>query len=112
MALLGVRALRMIEARGGVLETQRTKAMVSRIRTDNDTVAQWVDDEGITDSDVIGHATSEIYRRYENWCEDSNLRPFSRSNMTRKLSNCLGLETSRLRDSTTHERVRIYVKAS
>jgi P4 family phage/plasmid primase-like protien len=65
---------------------------VEMIRTDNNSVLRWIDDEGVTGEELLGKETKGVYMRYKRWAEDSNEHFVkNQRTVTRELTTFFGI---------------------
>lgn len=90
---LGVEGLMRARAANGLTPNVKSDELVVDVRTDNDSVLQWIADQGLDHGFFVSHVIAERYDLYKEWCEDSRLFPFSRSKFTRKVNARYGLQS-------------------
>lgn len=69
MCVIGVEGLRRVMAQGGLTPNESSETMAHDIKVDNDSVLQWMEDEGMGAPDAVGRTKDEMYARYRAWCE-------------------------------------------
>lgn len=107
---LGIEGLARVRYANGLTANDRSEKLVSEVRTDNDNILQWIEDQALADFWFEGKIIAECYERYKEWCETGGLRPFSKSKFTRKVNVKFGFESvTAKRDFTTGKRtVRVF----
>lgn len=75
MCAIGVEGLRRVLAQKELTPNNRSKTMADDIKTDNDTVLQWMDDEGLDAEFAEGQRPPEVYSSYHDWCQDNGVKP-------------------------------------
>ena len=94
LARVGVEGLRRVLAQRGLTPNARSAEMVREVRSDNDTVLQWAEDEGEGAGRLEGRVIAECYEGYVAWCRGANLRPYGRSRFTRRVNAEFGLRSA------------------
>lgn len=69
MCVIGVEGLKRVMAQGGLTPNEASETIAHDIKVDNDSVLQWMEDEGVGAPDAIGRTKDELYARYRAWCE-------------------------------------------
>lgn len=92
LALVGICGLMSVMATHRFTPNDKGSAMAEEIKTDSDSVAQWVEDCGIDADGAIGRKIAEMFNDYANWCDDSKCMSVNRKKFTRKIKSMLGVE--------------------
>lgn len=87
---VGVEGLRRVRERNGLTPNARSERLVGEVRSENDSLLQWVEDTGVSPADLDGRVIALCYEEYEQWCRDANLRPYGKSKFTRKVNAAYG----------------------
>lgn len=74
MCSLGVEGLRRVIAQKELTPNNRSRTMADDIKTDNDTVLQWIDAEGLDETFAVGSRPQEVYSSYHQWCFDNGCK--------------------------------------
>lgn len=90
---LGIEGLARVRYANGLTPNDRSEKLVSEVRTDNDNILQWMEDQSLDAAWFDEQVIAECYGRYKDWCETGGLRPFSKSKFTRKVNTTLGFES-------------------
>lgn len=90
---LGVEGLQRLLEQNGLTPNPRSEELVAEVRTDNDSILQWLEEESVTGGELVGEIISEVYDRYARWCDDGRLRPFGRKKFTTKVCKRFGFES-------------------
>jgi len=69
----GINGLRRVVENRRPTDNEESRKMVKDIKTDNSTIFQWIDDDGIDRDALIGTAIGHAYGLYEEWCKDSGV---------------------------------------
>lgn len=69
MCVIGVEGLRRVMAQGRLTPNEASETIAHDIKVDNDSVLQWMEDEGLGAPDAIGRTKDELYAGYRAWCE-------------------------------------------
>ena len=83
---LGVEGLRRVIANNGLTPNGKSDRMVGDVRRDNDSVLEWMADEGVGAEWFEGRVIGDCYDAYSWWCDKAGLRPFGKSKFTRKVN--------------------------
>lgn len=110
---LGIEGLKRVIENRGLTPNHRSEELVGEVRTDNDSVLQWIDEESITAFSLDSRLTKDAHNDYTYWCRDGGLKPFSRKKFTRKVNQALGTKsvTERREIGLKNDPVRVF-KAS
>lgn len=91
---LGIEGLQRIRVNRGLTPNKRSQAMVYEVKADNDNILQWIDDQSIEKKeDLENKVISEVFSRYQEWCELSGLRSFSKTKFTQKINKHFKLKS-------------------
>lgn len=90
---LGVEGLKRLIATNGMTPNNRSDELVNEVRTDNDSVLQWIEDRLIKASDLEEQVISTWYDAYRDWCLGGNLRPYKQKKFTQKICALYGFES-------------------
>lgn len=90
LARLGIEGLCRVMENSGLTPNGRSEQMVGDVRRDNDSVLEWVADEGVDPATFDGEVIGERYERYTRWCDDAGLRPFGKTKFTRRVNAAFG----------------------
>lgn len=75
MCAIGVDGLRRVLAQKELTPNNRSRTMADDIKTDNDTVLQWIEDEGLDADFAEDQRPQEVYSSYHDWCQDNGVKP-------------------------------------
>ncbi len=103
---LGVMGLQRIIAQNSMTPNQRSRDMVREVQLENDNVAAWIDEAGITRDFLIGKTTTEVYNNYSDWCLSSGTKRVGKKRFGRKLSKQQQIATKATRHNG--KGVRVY----
>lgn len=95
MVKLGVEGLRRIIAQGGMTPNEASERIVGDIRTDNNTVLQWMDDESVGAEQFVGQPKSAMYEPYKDWCMDNGCQYVSSRTFAATVRDATGLTLCR-----------------
>ena len=87
---VGVEGLRRVRERNGLTPNARSEQLVGEVRSENDSLLQWIEDAGVSPAELDGRVIALCYEEYEQWCRDANLRPYGKSKFTRKVNAAYG----------------------
>lgn len=90
---LGIEGLERVRNANGLSPNVKSEALVADVRTDNDSVLQWIADRGLTQDYFAGQVIAACYDSYKEWCEDSRLYAFARAKFTRKVNARYGYQS-------------------
>ena len=90
---VGIEGLQRVIYQSGVTENECSKKMLEEIHVENDSVLQWLEDDGIAISDVIEQATESVFEDYVMWCENSKTKPMKKATFCKRLNKALDLVT-------------------
>lgn len=79
--------------RGGFFPTIYAENMREAVLNDNDSVAYWIDADGIRQSHVDGRAVSDVYSSYRTFCENAGRKPVEQRAFTSRVNRRLGTIT-------------------
>lgn len=87
VAVLAMAGLSAMRAEDGFTPNRASERMLHDIELDNSTVAQFVEDRGLTAEALDGKSTERVYESYRRWAEDAGVgKPLGRRSVTRELS--------------------------
>lgn len=87
-----VAGLARVTMNNGLTPNPRVDAMRASIKADNDTVLQWIEDEGLTPDAFEGLAVADAYAQYEEWCRDSGIKKVkTKKSLATTLASSMGL---------------------
>lgn len=92
---LALARLPALVSRGGFTPTSYSKTMREAVLNDNDSVAYWIDTEGIRQSHVSGRAVSEVYSMYRSFCENAGRKPVEQRAFTSRVNKRLDTFTNK-----------------
>ena len=110
LAYLGIVGLLSVMEHGGFTPNGAAERMRAEIKVSNDTVLQWLDEEGVTAADMDGTPTVEAHADYSEWCRGSGVAAVSRSKFSRRINSALGMDIASRYDSATKKNVRTFKK--
>ena len=87
---LGVEGLARVRAQNGFTPSERSEELVGEVRSDNDSVLQWMADAEVRTDDLEGHVIADVYDGYVSWCRGGGLMPYGRTKFSRKVCGMLG----------------------
>lgn len=90
---VGIEGLQRVVYQNGMTANERSASLVSKVRTDNNNVLQWVEDERVEACDIDGVLTAEAYEKYTGWCEVSGVKCYSKTKFTQRINSHFGSET-------------------
>lgn len=91
---VGIEGLQRVVYQNGMTANDRSSNLVAKVRTDNNNVLQWVEDEQIGIGDVVGKPTAYVYEKYTEWCEKSGVKCYSKTKFTQKANVRFRVETA------------------
>lgn len=97
---LGIEGLQRVIYQSGATPNEYSKKMLEEIHTENDSVLQWLEDEGLTVDDINDRSTGSVFDDYKMWCENSRTKPMKKATFTKRLNKALHLVTVVTRRST------------
>jgi putative DNA primase/helicase len=65
---------------------QKVQMITEEYRSDMDLLQHWIDENCLTDP-MLEEFTYELYKNYKYWADEGGLRPYSKINFSRKLSD-------------------------
>nr|DAR28304.1 MAG TPA: dsDNA helicase [Caudoviricetes sp.] len=71
MCVIGVEGLRRVIAQSAMTPNAESVRLSRKIKVDNNSVLQWMEDEGLGAPDAIGRTKDELYSSYKTWCADN-----------------------------------------
>lgn len=71
MCVIGVEGLRRVIAQSAMTPNAESVRLSRKIKVDNNSVLQWMEDEGLDAPDAIGRTKDELYSSYKTWCADN-----------------------------------------
>lgn len=95
MCKWGVEGLRRVIAQGGMTPNEASERIVGDIRTDNNTVLQWMDDESMDAEQFVGQSKSAMYEPYKDWCMDNGCQYVSSRTFAAMVRDATGLTLCR-----------------
>lgn len=102
---IGLKAIsRIIANEWELSESPTIQTATQKYHQDNDSVLGYVTE---FEDDIVDNPRSQVYEAYEQWCEDSNLRPVSANKFGRRLKT-LGYDVTQKR--VMGKRVRVITK--
>lgn len=102
---LGIRGLRRVMRKNGFTENSRSETIAEEVKLDNDNVAQWIDDEGVTARSVTEKETSLVYDDYCRWCRANGAMHYGKTKFSHRLRNTFGVRTVSARSGNRVSRV-------
>lgn len=93
MIRLGIEGLARVRFNHGLTLNARSERLVREVRSDNDSVLQWVEDESVSANALAESIIADTYAAYKEWCETGGLRPFNKTKFTRKINDQFGFES-------------------
>lgn len=72
----GVWGLRRVMEQQGPTENDESRRMVRDIKTDNNSILQWIEDEGIERDHFVEYTVGGAFEMYEKWCTRSGVRNY------------------------------------
>ena len=90
LAFLAACGLARVRANNGFTESAQSAALTAQIIVDNDTCAQFAQEEGLTTQWLTARTTAEVYEIYRDWCERAGVRPVGRRTLTSRLCRLFG----------------------
>ena len=108
LALLGLMELPQLVQRGAFTIIPDMAEEVEAIRMENDVVRRWLYEEMMSDTDLDGRWTDDVYREFARWCDDAGEKyGASQAAFTKKLLVTLvTLEVVSAQDRTIGKRGR------
>ena len=108
----GVMAIAGMQLHGGVHESSHSKALTQRIKTDNNTVLQWVDAEDVTREKALDRECSSVYSDYSQCCQSNGVKAFSSNKFGRVFGTHFSLTNASVYDKCLGKKVRRYVEGA
>lgn len=114
LALLGIMELPDLIARGKLTEIPDMLDELEAVRSDNDVVLRWIEDEGITEDNLLGKGVSNVYASFDRWCDLMGERDkCSQPKLTRRLQELFDIEKSaNAQHTASGRRERVFVRAA
>ncbi len=104
----GLRGLAAVVENGCFTPNSAAAEMVEAIKTENDTVAQWLEDRCLEASYFERKPTGSAYEEYRDWCQKAGGMPISRPKFTKRVDSALGMEVAVVKESGTGRNVRVF----
>lgn len=95
---LGVQGLRRVRENKGFTPSVKGDDIIAEVKSDNDSVTQWLEDKDGDRDYVYDRQTDDCYSEYTEWCKNSGLMPCSKRNFSirlRRLFNVVSTPTTR-----------------
>ena len=92
---LALRRLPDLVRRGGFTPTPYSEAERGSLLLDNDSVAYWIDTNGITARYADGKTVEGLYREYADFCGSAGRKPVEQRTFTRRVNKRLGTRTAK-----------------
>ena len=89
----GVAGLRRVIAQKQPTPNADSTAIAAKIKVDNSTVLQWLEDAELVRADFIGWTTAAAYDEYRGWCESSGVKNIARPTFGERICDYFGLQT-------------------
>ena len=102
----GIAGLRRVIANKAPTPNAESVAMVAEIKTDNDTVLQWIEDESIAQDEYDDQTVAYAYEHYHEWCGKSGVTAFCKREFSKK--TCAALSLKVLNTSRNGRSVRVF----
>ena len=85
---------------------------VAEVAADNNSVLQWIEDEGIERKDVINHPINDLFREYVKWAENAGIaKPFQKRTFSKSVATHFVTDRANLKLDGIAERCFIEIKA-
>jgi putative DNA primase/helicase len=76
-------------------------------KVDNSNVLTWVEEEGLTEKDLMGDTTDKLFSAFNDWCTRNNIKyPASIRTFHKDIEDRYGLERKRIRNFDTGNRYK------
>lgn len=111
LAKLGIVGLDSALGNGGFTPNEASDRVREEIRAENDTVLQWVQDEGHTAEELDGTAISDAYALYSRWSAANGLMAVGRQKFTRRANAALGTVSAAEHPGGNQKTVRVLRRA-
>lgn len=85
MCRLGVEGLHRLLERNTFTPNAESVRERAEIRVDNNTVLQWIEDEGLEPEYAVGEKSASIYGEYARWCRDNGVHEVSSNKFAKEL---------------------------
>ena len=109
---VGIEGLQRVVYQSGVTENECSKKMLREIHVENDSVLQWITDENVSLSEIVGTSTDLVFEEYVTWCENSKTKPMKKATFSKRLSKAMNVVTVPTRRNTPmgSKLVRVFVE--
>jgi len=71
---IGLRGLRRLLHNNRFTEPKVVKDALEEYKTSNSTVLTWIEEEGITTSELLEHPTDKLFSNFKDWCTRSEIK--------------------------------------
>ncbi len=71
---IGLRGLRRLLHNNRFTEPKVVKQALEEYKTSNSTVLTWIEEEGITTSELLGQPTDKLFSQFKDWCTRSEIK--------------------------------------
>ena len=71
---IGLRGLRRLLHNNKFTEPEVVKKALEEYKTSNSTVLTWIEEEGITTSELLGQPTDKLFSQFKDWCTRSEIK--------------------------------------
>lgn len=92
-------ALNELMKRGKFTNPQATTNAIIEYHLDNSTALAWIDDESLTEEQIIGRNGTTIYNEYSEWCINAGYRKMNRRNLYKALKDVFDITIQLVRTS-------------
>lgn len=94
LAVLGLFELPELFRRGAFSEIPDMAEEVASVRTSNDAVLRWMDEDEVSAAGIVGRTTADVYAEYKAWAKDAGERKaLSKTTFIRRVNLTLGTKT-------------------
>lgn len=88
---LGIKGLRRVRDNKGFTPSTKSKAIVAEVKSENDNVTQWLEDNDMGKADIYDRQTDDCYSDYTIWCKNNGLMHYSKRRFSIRLKALFGL---------------------
>jgi len=112
LCLLGLIGLQSVMTNNGLTPNGAGERMAEEIKEDNDTVLQWVRDDGIRESDIVHAIIADRFRDYTIWCAEAKVYAVGRTKFTRRVNSLFGTVSEPSRNTFDGKPKRVFEKCT
>lgn len=101
---IGIKGLHRVLKNNSFTECDEVDKMLKSYQEDCDPFLQFIDEYNYTSSRLVNEFTSDVYRRYKMYCEESSLKPISLRMFTQRIKKEFRLTTAYKYDKNNKQR--------